>query len=67
MGKFIVMERKEKRAYETEEEALNHLRHIVETNNKPWKMKGNKKPIRAYLDPRDGLYYLTSKPQIKIY
>ncbi len=61
------MEKKEKRAYDTYEEAESHLKHIVETTRKPWKTKNNRKPIRIYQDPRDGLFYLTSKIIIKVY
>ena len=56
---------KQKIKYNTREEAEEHLKHIVETNRKPWKTKDNKKPIRCYFE--DGFWYLTSKPTITIY
>lgn len=58
------MEKKEKRAYDTEQEALEHLAHIVETCHKPW-LKSQKKPCRAYFE--SGKWYLTSKPSITTY
>lgn len=56
---------KEKIKYNTEQEALDHLKHIVESNHRPWKTTGNKKPIRCYED--GGFWFLTSKPSIFIY
>jgi hypothetical protein len=60
------LEKKEKKSYKTEVEAKEELERIINTTFKPWK-KNHKKPSRIYLDPRDGLYYLTSKVQLKIY
>ena len=37
---------KEKIKYNTREEAEEHLKHIVETNRKPWKTKDNKKAYK---------------------
>jgi hypothetical protein len=55
---------KEKRAFDTEEEARAELERIVETVHKPWK-KEHRKPTRVYFE--NGKYYLTSKPSIYVY
>ncbi len=57
---------KKKIAFETYEEARAELERIVSTWHKPWK-KEHKKPTRIFLDPRDNLYYLTSKPKLTEY
>jgi len=57
-------ERKEKRAFASEEEARTELQRIIETNYNPCVAR-NKKPCRCY--KQDGLWYLTSKPKILEY
>ena len=59
---FKIMEKKEKRAYDTYEEAREHLEHIVSTCHKPWR---DKKPSRIYEEK--GKWYLTSKAIIIVY
>ncbi len=58
------MEKKDKRAYNSYEEAREHLEHIVSTCHKPW-LKSQKKPNRIYEEK--GKWYLTSKPILKEY
>ena len=57
-----MMEKKEKVAFNTFEEASVELNRIIDTNYSSWKTI---KPSRIYLE--NGKYYLTSKPSIYIY
>jgi hypothetical protein len=52
---------KEKRPFDTYEEAFEELERIVNTKYNPCK-KENIKPCRVYLE--NGKYFLTSKPKI---
>lgn len=56
------MEKKEKIAFNTFEEASVELNRIIDTNYTSCKTV---KPSRIYLE--NGKYYLTSKPSIYIY
>ncbi len=53
---------KDKRAFESEEDARAELFRIINTNYNPCKQR---KPCRFYRNKETGLWYLTSK--IKIY
>lgn len=55
------MEKKEKRVYETYQEAYEHLQHIVETTHKAHQHK----PTRVYEFKEK--WYLTSSPKFVIY
>ncbi len=59
------MEKKEKRAYDSYEDAFNELERILTTQTKPW-CAYNKKPCRVY-QAKDGKWYLTSKSTITTY
>jgi hypothetical protein len=52
---------REKRPFDTYEEAFEELERIIGTNYNPCK-KENIKPCRVYFE--NGKYYLTSKPKI---
>jgi hypothetical protein len=54
---------KEKIAFSNQEEAMSELRRIIDTNYQPWK-KRHTKPNRVYQDPKNKMWYLTSKPNI---
>jgi hypothetical protein len=57
-------EKKEKRGFDTQEEANTELRRIVETNYNTCKTV---KPCRAYFDRTTGQWYLTSQKKTTIY
>lgn len=55
---------KPKISFATYTEAFTELRRIIDTNYNTCKAV---KPNRVYLDPRDNLFYLTSKLKITTY
>lgn len=55
---------KQKISFSTFEEANTELKRIINTKFNVCKCK---KPNRTYQDPRDNLWYLTSKPIITTY
>ncbi len=54
----------EKRGFNTYEEARQELERIINTN---YNTITKKKPSRVYLSPITGLWYLSSKPTVKVY
>lgn len=55
---------KAKISFQNYEEAFRELERIIDTKFNVCK---SVKPNRVYEDPRDGLFYLTSKPKIYEY
>lgn len=58
------MDKKEKKGFPTQEEAMVELRRIVETNYNTCKTV---KPCRAYFDRHTKQWYLTSKKSTTTY